>query len=586
MIIRDPIYNYLYLTDIEQRIVDHPLFQRLRYISQNGSAYYTYPSNRSCRFLHSIGTMEVAGQIVASAFKDIGDSSVKSFLDEFYHEIESTLKTIMGKTDQAVRKMKGAMKSDNLEVYQKYGISFEALEEYIEHKPHTTKETAILLFTKIVIFQSVRIAALLHDLGHFPFSHTLEKVFEEIIVKHKSDCGKVVDCFLSKLGSAKGAKALHEKIGVCLLGAILPEYNMDYMDYYDILCKIIASKILAATEKLPSGEPVQPIDKLVGTLHTIVSGSLDADRLDYCSRDPKLSGLELGAFDLTRITSNMMLVLENDRYYILPNCRSIGALESFYHQRYLIYKYLLYHHNKSRMDCLIGRIVYMLVVYYCKKEPVFIHTFLKNRHFDYLWEHCDDEEFFKCNESWLLALIGDLKEEVEQHQDYQADNDLNTLLEMIDTFLYRKTNNLYSLFKRREMYNEFIDKVAEEIKQPAEKVKEYITAFSLQCDENIFREISKEHSVVIFYTIIKPKTIFNDDHKIDVKIAKQNDKTGSIEDYSPYLASLIKCLQEDQTFHIFLFKENIKKDSGQTGGIRDELVKLFSASIKDKCFKE
>lgn len=39
MIIRDPLYNYIYLADVEQRMVDNVLFQRLRHISQNGAAY-------------------------------------------------------------------------------------------------------------------------------------------------------------------------------------------------------------------------------------------------------------------------------------------------------------------------------------------------------------------------------------------------------------------------------------------------------------------------------------------------------------------------------------------------------------------
>lgn len=64
--IRDPLYNYIYLSDVEQRIVDNVLFQRLRHILQSGAAYYAYPNNHSSHFLNSLGTMEMAGRMISS----------------------------------------------------------------------------------------------------------------------------------------------------------------------------------------------------------------------------------------------------------------------------------------------------------------------------------------------------------------------------------------------------------------------------------------------------------------------------------------------------------------------------------------
>lgn len=78
--IRDPIHNYIYLTYVEENVVEHSLFQRLRFISQNGSAYYTYPSNRHCRFLHSLGVMKLGGDIFLNSTEDINDPDVKEYL--------------------------------------------------------------------------------------------------------------------------------------------------------------------------------------------------------------------------------------------------------------------------------------------------------------------------------------------------------------------------------------------------------------------------------------------------------------------------------------------------------------------------
>lgn len=68
--IRDPIYDYIPITVIEQTIIDKPVFQRLRFIFQNASAYLTYPSNSHSRFLHSLGVMHNAGNIFSKALEN------------------------------------------------------------------------------------------------------------------------------------------------------------------------------------------------------------------------------------------------------------------------------------------------------------------------------------------------------------------------------------------------------------------------------------------------------------------------------------------------------------------------------------
>ena len=50
-IIRDPIHNYIPISHVEEEklLIDDPMFQRLRYVTQNGLAYSVYPSNRTSR---------------------------------------------------------------------------------------------------------------------------------------------------------------------------------------------------------------------------------------------------------------------------------------------------------------------------------------------------------------------------------------------------------------------------------------------------------------------------------------------------------------------------------------------------------
>ena len=61
--IRDLVHGFVYLTSLEVRVINHPLFQRLRQVRQNDVAYTVYPSLNTSRFEHSLGCASVAGRM-------------------------------------------------------------------------------------------------------------------------------------------------------------------------------------------------------------------------------------------------------------------------------------------------------------------------------------------------------------------------------------------------------------------------------------------------------------------------------------------------------------------------------------------
>lgn len=69
MEVRDPIHGSIEVFDSETKIIDHPLFQRLRHIKQMGFSDMAFPGATHTRYLHSIGTMLLAGQAFDSIFK-------------------------------------------------------------------------------------------------------------------------------------------------------------------------------------------------------------------------------------------------------------------------------------------------------------------------------------------------------------------------------------------------------------------------------------------------------------------------------------------------------------------------------------
>ena len=121
-LIRDPIYGFIEVPEDFLPILDHKLVQRLRWISQLPLEQLVYPSAQHSRFEHSIGVMHLSMQIAMTLVKD----------NYSWEKIES---------------------------------AFEKESELSSLKKEDRK--------KFFVF-CAGISGLLHDLGHAPFSHTLE----------------------------------------------------------------------------------------------------------------------------------------------------------------------------------------------------------------------------------------------------------------------------------------------------------------------------------------------------------------------------------------------------------------------------
>ena len=116
-LIMDPVHGGIPFFKHEKRVINHPLFQRLRHIKQNDMLFLVFPGATHSRFQHSIGTMHVAGKLMKNM--------IRVYLIESYH----VRKKIVSK-------------------FQSEAISY--------------------------IYFCLRLAALLHDTGHAPFSHAFE----------------------------------------------------------------------------------------------------------------------------------------------------------------------------------------------------------------------------------------------------------------------------------------------------------------------------------------------------------------------------------------------------------------------------
>lgn len=80
--IKDPIHGAI---EVDEKLIDNPFFQRLRYIIQNGMAYLVFPAMRHSRFEHSLGTYYVASKMVEKVNCNINKEIIKELA--LYHDI-------------------------------------------------------------------------------------------------------------------------------------------------------------------------------------------------------------------------------------------------------------------------------------------------------------------------------------------------------------------------------------------------------------------------------------------------------------------------------------------------------------------
>src|SRR6266566_3749816 len=186
---------------------------------------------------------------------------------------------------------------------------------------------------------STKLAGYVHDIGHLPFSHALERLFDELVADD-----------YSKIGLKRGDHKPHELIGYLIIKS---QYFLDVIRRLNKECQLSIDPDFVAS--LATGSRNVPIESTF--LSEMIHGDFDCDRMDYLLRDAYYCGVPHGAVDLERLIETLTIVSRRTGLHLGVEEAGVTAVEAMYFSRSTMYASVYLHHTSRIIEGMILRAV-------------------------------------------------------------------------------------------------------------------------------------------------------------------------------------------------------------------------------------
>ena len=258
--IKDIIHDSIELTPIAKTIIDTPIFQRLRNLHQLGVCYLIFPNANNNRFEHSIGTYHLAGIMLERLVKNSSHIEINRGLLE-------------------------------IKFIRKYLLKHFELADLDENIMFLEQINTVLMDDYLV--ELIKIAGLVHDIGHGPFSH----LFDEWL--HSNPDPQI-----------KSSRLIdHESRSVLLLENIVSNQKIVYDDEEYRMCDFIDLDAFEFIAELINPTNLTSKNFIFQIISNVLNG-LDVDKLDYLYRDSFYLGSGT-PYDLSRVISHIQVINKN-----------------------------------------------------------------------------------------------------------------------------------------------------------------------------------------------------------------------------------------------------------------------------------
>lgn len=250
---------------------------------------------------------------------------------------------------------------------------------------------------------AVKVAALLHDIGHGAFSHVLETI------QHFHHEAFTIEAVLSNETE---------------VGKLLSSYSADFPEK-------VASIIRG---------DFQPM-----ALAQLVSSQLDVDRMDYLLRDSLMTGAKYGIYDVEWIIKSIQIDEANDRLYV--SARGIYAVEDYLQARYYMFRQVYFHRTLRSAEVILRSLMKRALFLFQQNENIW---YAKNTAFETFLsgEKITLEKHLQLDDNDIIFHI----------KQWQNSED-KILKDLSDRFLNRRLLKVFDLDMPEDERADFLKKV-------------------------------------------------------------------------------------------------------------------------------